>query len=84
MTIAELKAADAIQRIPQSMGELNQTLIRIADALERQNSIVEQVLKRVPTLPADPLSPKVPTAPSFADDRPNAKDQRGTPFDAIL
>ena len=71
MTVAELRAADAIQRIPQSMGELNQTLIRIAYALERQNYLMNQSmgLCAIPTAPADHTTPSpAPSAmPSEVD-----------------
>ena len=59
MTVGELRAADAIQRIPHSLGELNQTLIRIAFALERQNTIMEKLMgpHTIPTVPSNYTTP---------------------------
>lgn len=74
MTVAELRAAEAIAQIPRALGDLNQSLVRIAAAIERQNFLMNQsmglcAIPTVPTAPADHTTPSpAPSAmPSEVD-----------------
>lgn len=71
MIVAELRAAEAVAQIPRALGDLNQSLVRIAAAIERQNFLMNQSmgLCAIPTVPADHTTPSpTPSAmPSEVD-----------------
>lgn len=71
MTVAELKATEAIAQIPRLLGDLNQRLDRIAGVLEHQNSIMEKLMGplTIPTVPSNYTTPSpAPSAmPSEVD-----------------
>lgn len=68
MTVAELKATESIAQIPRLLGDLNQKLDRIANAMERHNWLIEKQMNPIfrpsPSLPPLPSHPTAPTVPS--------------------
>ena len=64
MTVAELRSAEAIAQIPRLLGDLNQRLDRIANALERHNWLIEKQMKPLPSHPIDPTILTVPMVPA--------------------
>lgn len=59
MTVAELRSAEAVAQIPRLLGDLNQSLVRIAAAIERQNYLTDKLIElhTNPTVPADHTTP---------------------------